>query len=163
MQAVIGNGSPDRFLDEDEIRELTTRALESTELSGKRVLVIIPDSTRTAPIPIFFRLFHELLSGRVQALDYLVALGTHPPMSDEALLRLVGISPEERSGKYRDVGIFNHRWEDPSTFVTLGTISAEETGSLSGGRMALPVDVRVNRMLLDYDQLVILGPFPQTA
>lgn len=161
MQAVIGNGSPDRFLDEDEIRELTTRALESTELSGKRVLVIIPDSTRTAPIPIFFRLFHELLSGRVQALDYLVALGTHPPMSDEALLRLVGISPEERSGKYRDVGIFNHRWEDPSTFVTLGTISAEETGSLSGGRMALPVDVRVNRMLLDYDQLVILGPvFP---
>ncbi len=160
-ETVIGQGDPNRFLTDSEIRELTAQALDSAGLAGKRVLVIIPDGTRTAPLPIFFRLFHEHLSGRVKALDYLVALGTHPPMSDEALLKLVGITAEERDTQFRDVGIYNHRWDDPGTFITLGTISAEETGELSGGRMSLPVDVRVNRMLLDYDQIIILGPvFP---
>mgnify|MGYP006175105241 CR=1 FL=1 len=65
---VIGKGSPDRFLSEEEIRPLVTEALAQWDLEGRRVLVIIPDSTRTAPVPLFFRLFHELLAGRVAAL-----------------------------------------------------------------------------------------------
>jgi hypothetical protein len=32
-----------------------------------------------------FRLFDEVLGESVAALDYLVALGTHQPMSDEAI------------------------------------------------------------------------------
>ena len=160
-EGVTGVGSATRLLSEEEVRGVVTDVLETHDLTGRRVLVIIPDGTRTAPIPLFFRLFHEMLQGRVKALDYLVALGTHPLMSDEALLKLVGISAEERRDRYGDVGIFNHRWNDPDTFVTLGTISAEETGALSGGLMALPVDVRVNRMLLEYDQIIIVGPvFP---
>lgn len=140
---------------------MVAAAFDRYDLTNQRVLVIIPDGTRTAPLPLFFRLFHEQLSGRVRALDYLVALGTHPIMSEEALLRLVGITPEERAGRYADVGIFNHRWDQPDTFVNLGTISAEETGVLSNGLMALPVDVRVNRKLIEYDQIIILGPvFP---
>ena len=64
---------------------------------SKRVLVIIPDGTRTAPIPLFFRLLYEALGGRVSRLDYLIALGTHPPMSDAAIDALVGVSGAERA------------------------------------------------------------------
>ena len=52
---VIGKGSCDRTLSESEVRELMTSALSQVGLNGKRVLIIIPDSTRTAPIPMTTR------------------------------------------------------------------------------------------------------------
>ncbi len=158
---LAGSGSAERFLSEDEVRALTAQALGQVALDGKRVLVIIPDSTRTAPLPLFFRLFHELLWGRVAALDYLVALGTHQPMSEAALNRLLGLTAEERATTYGGVHVFNHHWEEPDTFVTLGTIPAAEMEVLSEGKLAQEVPVRLNRLVLDYDQLIVLGPvFP---
>jgi lactate racemase len=158
---VIGAGGTATFLSEDDVRALLAAAFQRWDLSGKRVLVIVPDSTRTAPIPLFFRLLHELLRRQVDSLDYLIALGTHPIMNDEAIERLVGITPEQRTTDYANVRIFNHRWDDPATFVTLGTIGAAETRALSDGMLSLDVQVRANRMLLDYDQIIICGPvFP---
>lgn len=158
---VLGMGSPQRSLSDQEIEGIVQRALDAADLTGKRVLVIIPDGTRSAPIPLFFRLFHEALSGKVQALDYLVALGTHTLMSEEALLRHVGISAEEKATRYADVGLHNHRWDLPESFTSVGAISADETSALTGGLMSLPVDVRINRMVLDYDSILIFGPvFP---
>jgi lactate racemase len=158
---VIGAGSATATLAEDDVRALLAAAFERWDLSGKRVLVIIPDGTRTAPIPLFFRLLHELLGQQVAALDYLIALGTHPAMSDEAIERLVGVTTAERATRYANVRIFNHRWDDPATFVTLGSISAAETRALSDGMLSLDVPVRANRMLLEYDQIMICGPvFP---
>jgi hypothetical protein len=44
--------------------------------------------------------------------------------------------------------------------VSLGEIAAEEVEELSGGLLSVPIDVRINRRLLDYD-IVIVGPvFP---
>src|SRR5262245_45675781 len=158
---VIGAGSAATPLTEADVRALLAAAFQRWDVSGKRVLVIIPDGTRSAPIPLFFRLLHELLGREVAALDYLIALGTHPPMSDEAIDRLVGTTPAERAARYANVRIFNHRWDDPATFVTLGTIGAAETRALSDGMLSLEVPVRANRMLLDYDQIVVCGPvFP---
>ncbi len=156
-----GKGHTDRFLTEGEVHDLMAEALGQANLDGKRALVIIPDHTRTAPIPLFFRLFHELLGSTVAALDYLVALGTHQPMSDEALNRLVGVTAAERAKKYRDVRIFNHRWDLPDTFVTIGTIPAAEIEEITGGLMRQEVPVTLNKLILDYDQLIICGPtFP---
>lgn len=158
---VIGTGFEDRLLAESEVRTLTSAALAKVNLSGKRVLIIIPDSTRTAPIPHMFRLFYEFLGDSVAALDYLVALGTHQAMSEEALNRLVGVTPQERAEKYAKVNIFNHRWDIPETFVTLGQITPAEIEEITGGLMRQPVDVRLNKMVFDYDQLIICGPtFP---
>jgi hypothetical protein len=81
----IGKGYEDRFLEEGEVRDILSEGLVRVGLGGKRVLVVIPDSTRTAPIPLMFRLFNELLVSKVAQLDFLVALGTHPLMSEEAL------------------------------------------------------------------------------
>jgi len=158
---LLGKGSPTGSLAEDDVRELTLAAFERLALDGQRVLVIIPDSPRTAPLPLFFRLFYEALWGRVAALDYLVALGTHPPMSDEALHRLVGITAEEKHSAYAGLNLLNHRWDVPGTLTTLGTLPAGEIERLSGGLLSLEVPVTVNRLALEYDLLVICGPvFP---
>jgi nickel-dependent lactate racemase len=156
---VIGEGCEDKGLAEAEVRDLTAKALAQADLAGKRVLVIIPDGTRTAPVPLLFRLFRELLEGQVAALDYLVALGTHPPMDDAALGRLVEVPVQDgQAGASR---IFNHRWDLPETFVTLGTLPAAEVEALSEDRFSLDVPVRLNRMILEYDQLLVCGPvFP---
>jgi lactate racemase len=157
----IGKGYRDKFLSESEIREMMTSALSQARLDGKRVIIIIPDGTRTAPIPQMFRLFHDLLSGHVARLDFLIALGTHQMMSEEAINKHIGVTPEERATKYSNVKVFNHRWDLPGTMVDLGEISAEETSALSDGLLRESVKVRVNRMIFDYDQIIICGPtFP---
>ena len=74
---IVGKGYDNRYLSEAETREVMAEALAGADLAGRRVIVIIPDATRTAPIPLMARLFGELLAGRVKTLDYLVALGTH--------------------------------------------------------------------------------------
>ena len=158
---LLGVGQVTGTLGEDQVRGLVADALDRAGLDGQRVLIIIPDSTRTAPIPIFFRLFHEVLWGRVAALDFVVALGTHQPMTEEALHHLVGITAEERRSTYAGVGLFNHRWDLPDTLVTIGTIPAAEIERLSNGLLAQDVAVSVNRLVLDYDHLIICGPvFP---
>jgi nickel-dependent lactate racemase len=154
-----GAGYTDRFLTADETRAIIEAGLASLALSGKRVLLIIPDGTRTMPMPQFFALFRAALDGKVAALDFLVALGTHPQMDDAALSRLVGEPVVD--GRVGASRIFNHEWADPATFVTVGEIPAAEIARLSGGRLAQSVGVSLNRRIFDYDQIVICGPvFP---
>lgn len=158
---LIGTGYTDRFLSETEIRDLMASALSQAKLDGKRVIIIIPDGTRTAPIPMMFRLFHELLIGRVASLDYLIALGTHQPMSDEAINRHLGVTAEERAAKYANINVFNHRWDLPETFTELGEISSEEIAQISDGLLNEQIKVRLNKLVFDYDQIIVCGPtFP---
>jgi nickel-dependent lactate racemase len=155
----IGMGSPSRFLTDGEVRAVVIEALATLAVDAKRVLALIPDGTRTMPTPAFFALFEELLLPRVAALDYLVALGTHQPMSDGQIGHLLG--RPVHAGRVGRSRVFNHDWADPSAFCTLGTIPASEIGTLTGGRFAMDVPVRLNRLILDYDQILILGPvFP---
>ena len=91
---LIGKGGSAGYLDENDILALTIQGFQQVDVANKRVLVIIPDSTRTAPIPAFFRAFYQVLldpqaapGSKVASLDYLVALGTHQPLSEEGLDR----------------------------------------------------------------------------
>ena len=158
---VIGHGSTTDTLSADHLQQVLAQAFDEMRLDGKRVLVIIPDGTRTAPIPLLFRLLYEQIGRRVARLDYLIALGTHPPMTDDAIDRLVGATAAERAEHYPDVAVFNHRWDVPDTLHTIGTISQDEATQLTDGLLADAVPVTLNRMIFDYDQLVICGPvFP---
>ncbi len=161
---MAGEDGLQRCLSEDSARQILSEGLAQIDLRGRRVLIIIPDGTSTAPIPMLFRMLHQALWGRVRALDVLVALGTHPPMSEEALNRLVGATAEERATVFAGVRILNHRWDLPETFVTLGVISADEMHALSDGRLAVEVPVRINRLVQEYDHLIVCGPvFPHEA
>src|SRR5262245_12212951 len=139
---VIGKGSCDRALTESEVRELVSPALSGAGLDGGRVLVIIPDGTRTAPIPMMFRLFPESLNDTVAALDFQLALGTHQPMSEEAINRHVGVTAEERATRFARVNIFNHRWDEPGQLVELGEISESEIAEITGGLLRQSVKIR---------------------
>ena len=158
---LAGVGRENRLIREAEVGAICAEALPKCALAGKRVLVLIPDSTRTAPIPLFFRLLCEQLLASVQKLDFIIALGTHHPMSENAIARLVGMTAAERRARFPGVSIFNHTWDDPSTLAQIGTISADEIASLSNGLMREEVAVTINRRVFDYDQLIIVGPtFP---
>jgi lactate racemase len=158
---VYGSGKQDGFLSEAEVRGLCAEALASRPLDGRRLLVIIPDLTRTAPIDLMFRVLYDLLAPRVELLDCLIALGTHPPMTDEAINQRVGITAEERRSRYSKVRFFNHRWDDPLQLTRLGVLGESEVFDLSTGMLAQPVEVTINKMVFDYDLVVIVGPtFP---
>ncbi len=161
MQNHTGAGTGTGSLGEREVREIAAPALAAAGLAGKRVLLIVPDATRTAPVGLMFRVIHDLIGGQTAALDVMIALGTHPPMSDEAINRRLEITAEERQGKYARVRMLNHSWDDPAALTSLGTLAASEIGELSGGLFEMDVPVTINRAIYDYDQLIIVGPvFP---
>ncbi|TVQ72428.1 MAG: DUF2088 domain-containing protein [Balneolaceae bacterium] len=144
-------------LSDDELSSFMAEALANMNVDGKKVLVIIPDSTRTMPLHIFYKLMHEQLGNRVGELSYLIALGTHQPMSDEAIDRMLG-----RSGsgipRYR---VYNHRWDDPNQLREIGWISKSEVEKISGGLFGEDVPVHINKLIYDYDHLMVLAPsFP---
>jgi nickel-dependent lactate racemase len=148
-------------LTDTELADFVADAFSGDVVDGKRVLCIMPDHTRSMPMPAMFRALCDTLCRRVAQLDYLVALGTHPPLSDDALNRLVGITDEERAGKFADVGIFNHEWRNPDALIHVGTLTENDVAEISGGLMRRKADVLVNKRVLDYDLLCIVGPvFP---
>jgi lactate racemase len=158
---MIGKGSIQTTLTESDARQLVAQGFDSVPVDGKRVLVIIPDGTRTAPIPLLFRLLNEQIGKRVAQLDFLIALGTHQPMSDSAIAKLVGVSMADRASKYPTVRVFNHAWDRPEALQTIGTITRSELETLTGGLLAQDVPVRLNKLVNDYDHIVICGPvFP---
>lgn len=158
---MIGKGSTDTILTDEDVRDLIAQACDALPIDQKRVLVIIPDGTRTAPIPLLFRLLNESLGGRVAQLDFLIALGTHQHMTDDAISQLVGATAKERERHYPGVRIFNHAWNDAGALRTIGVISRAEAAALTNGLLVDEVPVTLNRMIFEYDQLIICGPvFP---
>lgn len=156
---VAGRGVLSGFLTDEEVAAIAREGLARLPVDGLRVLVLIPDGTRTMPMAMMFGTLERELGTRVKALDYLVALGTHTPMSDAQLSQLVG--RPVRDGMAGERRIFNHRWDDPATFVNLGSIPAAEIASLTGGRLTQAVPVALNKLLVEYDHVIICGPvFP---
>jgi lactate racemase len=158
---MTGAGFVERDLSVEEIRTILADAFAREPFDGKRILMIIPDSTRTAPIGLMFREIAALLQPRAKQLDVLIALGTHPPMSQEAIDQRLEMATGELSAKYPRVRIFNHHWKDPSQLATIGTITEGDVEEISRGLMRERVNVTVNKLVLDYDLLMIVGPtFP---
>ena len=156
-----GIGFTDRYISGEDIGQIVIEGLAEARLDGKRVLAIIPDSTRTMPMPLLFRLITDELLGRAKAIDFLVALGTHRPMSEQALNKHVGITAAERMGKFAGVKIINHAWDDPSALCSVGTIPASWVRENTDGLMNEDVPVAINKVIFDYDVLLICGPvFP---
>lgn len=152
---------PGRAVTPGEIVDLVARACPVDDYRGRRVLLIVPDATRTAPVDAFFAALHARLSPVTSRFDVMIALGTHPPMSEEAICERLGLTLAERRGRCRQVELINHDWQNPANLRSLGTIPATEIEELSGGLFAMDVEVRINARIFDYDQLIIVGPvFP---
>ena len=159
-QVIAAGGA---VLKEDQVMEALTKGLAG-KFTGQKVLVLIPDHTRSLPLPDLFRMIVQVLRDAGQ-LNFMVALGTHPGYSEEGLNRLVGISEQERATVYRHIGLFNHAWDDPAALTSLGVLEGDEIKSLAGPdwHPSLPseVDIRINKAALEHDAILIVGPtFP---
>lgn len=143
------------------MRELIAKACPVEDYRGKKVLLLVPDATRTCPLGLFFAGLFEQIGVASAAFDVMIALGTHPPLNEEAICRRLEISLEERRTRYRTVRFFNHAWDNPEELRRIGRIAADEIEALSNGLYSMDVEVTVNRRLFDYDQVIIVGPvFP---
>lgn len=146
---------------DDEVRTFIDCALPIADFHGKRVLAIVPDATRTAPLPLLFDALTTKLGPHVKQLDVLVALGTHPPMPQDKIAQLLGLPADGKCSALPELKLFNHEWDRDASLTTLGTLSREVTGEISQGLLALDVPVRINARIRDYDVLLVVGPvFP---
>jgi nickel-dependent lactate racemase len=154
---MIFSFAPGRPIAEREFREKLSEALAKLDARAKWVLAIIPDNTRTLPMPAAFETIAEACVPRARTLSFLIALGTHPPLTEDELARHLG----PRFHDFPSVQILQHRWDDQAALARVGTITREEMEEISGGLLQEDVPVHINRMVLEHDLLLLLGPvFP---
>jgi len=134
-------------------RGLRQALLESIEKQGKeikKVLLLPPDFTRGhSGAGLITAIYYEILKDSCQV-DIMPALGTHVPVSDEERIAFFGEQiPKDR--------FFVHNWR--TDVVKIGEIPAEFIREVSEGLMDEPIDVEVNRRLLDesYDLIISIG------
>jgi nickel-dependent lactate racemase len=157
--AVIGG--PEAVLDEAGVTAFVREQLAARDLDGRSVCVLVPDATRSCPLPLLLDAVHGALVGRASRITALVALGTHAPMGEEQLAAHLGYPAGGLADRYPGLTVLNHEWTDPATFVTLGTIPGSRVAELSEGRLSDPVDVRINRAVVEHDVALVVGPvFP---
>lgn len=143
-----------------EISGFFVNATDSGIFKKKRILTIVPDATRSAPMHEIFPLFLRAIRPHARQIDVMIALGTHPEMSQSMIRSHLGIEKSWHE-KYQDVRFFNHQWKSQAALTCIGEITEDEMEEISGCLMRERVKVTVNRQILDYDLLLILGPtFP---
>lgn len=148
-------------LADEDVASLLAESFPPEDLRDKRLLLIIPDSTRTCPVGLLFKKFHSIAAGVARQIDIIVALGTHQPMSEEAICTRLEITLEERRTRYASVRFFNHEWDNPGSLKKIGEIPESDIHALSGGLFAMNVPVEINSRVFEYDHLIICGPvFP---
>ncbi|MGE5543123.1 MAG: nickel-dependent lactate racemase [Bacillota bacterium] len=119
-------------------------ALRSMSLAGKRITVVVDDSSRPTPVHLIFPLLlDELLyaGARKDAITVVVATGTHRPMSTEEIGARLGMSPPFESG---GISLANHNARDRGNLVCLG-------------RTAGGMEVWLNRHVAEADLTVLVG------
>ncbi|MGH7494749.1 MAG: lactate racemase domain-containing protein [bacterium] len=158
MSAIVGKGSLETPLTKPEIWEICETALASESLAGKRVLVLVPDHTRHAPIDLFFHILYDLLGEKVRALDYLIATGTHQAMSMARIYQHVGITAQQHQQRFNKVSFFNHEHDNAAALATIGIIPAAEMHALSNGLFNEDVPITINKKVLEYDQILMVSP-----
>jgi len=148
--------TPGKAIPETELRAKLQEFLSQAPLTKRKLLVIVPDDTRTSPMPLLYETFVEILFPRVQKLAFLVALGTHPPLTEVQLARLFG-----PSFPHPKIPVYQHMWQEPQALVRVGKLAKERMAELSNSLLPLEVDVEINRLVLEFDQILIIGPvFP---
>ena len=151
-------GGTEEVLGSDEVRTFIREQLDATDLDGRSVCVLVPDGTRTCPLPLLVGAVHEALHGRVSRLTVLIALGTHAAMSEQHLARHLGYEPGRLEETYPGMTVVNHEWWKPETFANLGTIPGSRLAELSEGRLEVDVPVLLNKAVVEHDVALVVGP-----
>ena len=136
-------------LNDSQIRTALEQSLTDVRLNLKKVLLLPPDFTR----------FHSN-AGRITwhlwdmlknycEVDIMPALGTHVPVTESEWKAMFGDIPFDR--------MIVHNWR--TDVVKVGTVPGEYVSEISEGLVSDPIDVEVNKRLLDpsYDLILSIG------
>jgi len=148
--SLVGKGSANSVLTAEDFRDIADPALET--VSGKtKVLAVIPDMSRDDSTHVLFPIIDEILRSKgVQCFDALVAQGTHPPISAAEKLEKIGL--DDFAGN-----IFDHEWDNPEQLTNIGRLDADVAAKASSGEFAQSIDLTINKLILDYDLILVLG------
>ena len=160
---VAAVGPPDGTLPPDQVRAALTDGLAGRHV-GERVLVLVPDHTRTAPLPFLVEVLNDVLADAA-TVHVMVALGTHPPLGDRELSDLVGLDRLPVADRHPGLTVSNHRWRDDDELVAIGVVAEAELAAIAGDvwhpSLGGDLPLRLNRAVLDCDHVILLGPtFP---
>ena len=129
--------------------EAAFAAWEAEKGSVRNALVIPPDFTRYhSNAGIITQVFYRLLTAKGANVDVLPALGTHVPVSASQWATMFGDIPYEK--------MIVHNWR--TDVVKLGEVPAAEIEKITEGLWKEPVDVEVNRRLMDEKYDLIVSP-----
>jgi nickel-dependent lactate racemase len=142
-------GGPGELLDPEAVRSFVRTQVGGLDLAGRSLCVVIPDGTRNCPLPLLLEAIEAGVDGRTSDWTAVVALGTHAPMSDDALRALVGPT---------SLPVRNHAWWEDDTYAHVGRLPAALITDLSGGRLQNAIDVRINRLVVESDVTLLVGP-----
>lgn len=158
---VIFEENRDKGISFERADKLVNHFFAENDYTGKRLLLIIPDNTRSGPVGKIFQIVFSCIADKAAAFDILIALGTHKPLTEEQICTRLEITKIQRKKKYSKVKFFNHEWDKPQILKSIGKIDASEIEKLSGGLFREQVEVAINKKIFDYDEFFILGPvFP---
>ena len=154
-------GGPHHTVSDAALDSFVAGNLAGVDFDGKKVVLIVPDGTRSCPLPLIVKTVHRHLIDRVASLTCVIALGTHSYMEPAAIDRWFGVEPGGLEAEYPGMPIVNHEWKDPGMIVTVGTLPAARIKELSRGAVEQEVVVELNRHVVEADINLVLGPvFP---
>jgi nickel-dependent lactate racemase len=133
--------SEDEIIEEALLQPIGSSPLHEILEWCQDVLILVDDYTRTTPTQkILPRLMKELERGGIkrEGIRFLIASGTHRPMTEEEILKKFG---REIPKQYL---ILNHHWWDSSQLVYLG-----ETTS--------GIPIHINRLVEEVDLIIGIG------
>ena len=143
----------DKGISDHELRgalELSIRQCIKSIGHPKKVLLIPPDFTRMhSGAGRITGMYYEMLKDTCH-IDIMPALGTHEPMTPAEINEFFGM------GIPHDAFIV-HNWR--KAVVKIGQVPADYVAQVSEGLVSDPVDVEVNRRIVDgtYDLIISIG------
>ncbi len=150
MKEIVLRSSCDSGIGDDELYKALEQSAAHLAGKAKKILLLPPDITRYhSGAGKITAMYYKMLKDTC-AIDIMPALGTHEPMSREECTAFFGSEvPFER--------IIPHNWR--TDVVKLGVVPGEYVSEISEGLVCDPVDVEVNKRLLDssYDLIISIG------
>ena len=132
----------------EEIRAALLKSLEGRQL--RNVLIIPPDFTRFhSNAGLITNIYYHALMETGCQVDILPALGTHVPVTEAEAAKMFGDIPFEK--------FIPHNWR--SDVMKLGEVPGAFLEEITDGLWHDPVDVEVNRLVMDekYDLILSIG------
>ncbi len=149
MKEIAVYARDEKGIRDEQLKELLKESLANTGKDLKKILILPPDISRMhSGGGKITQMYYELLKDSCE-IDVMPALGTHDAMTPEESERFLGEIPFS--------SIIVHDWRND--VVKLGEVPGSYVEEVSEGLLHDPIDVEVNKRLLDpsYDLIISAG------